>query len=153
MFDPLPRFRPARPAQVSVPRISTPDFTRPVFIAERPSPSPDDSLSAERLALRMAALGRVLDDLPRHARRFARWRCRVAAGAQREVSRLDHDRRGGFPFQPRGGIRSRARTRRIWPLRPGRPPGVRRAGDEVRRVLENTHGLAVMALNERPDTS
>jgi hypothetical protein len=152
LFDPLPRFRSARPATVGVPRISTPGFTRPVFIAVRPPLSPDDPIDAARLGLRLAALGRVLDDLPRHANRFARWR-----------ARLDRDRRSDSAFQEaegranpmvrRGQVRRGVtpRTMRIWPLRPGRPAGLRLAGDELRRILGNTHGLALSAL--RPDTS
>jgi hypothetical protein len=94
-----------------------------------------------------------LDDLPAQAKRFARWRCRVAAGAQREESRLDQgaNRRADFPFEGRVRVKRRPRTTRIWPLRPGPPPGRRLAGDELRQVLENTHGLALMAL--RRDTS
>jgi hypothetical protein len=145
LFDPLPRFRPTRPAQRTVPRISTPGFTRPVFIPVRRPPSPDDPVSAQRLALRFAALGRVLDDLPRQARRFARWRARLK-------QKLDRERESPSPL--RGGVRDggKRRTLRIWPLRPGRPPGLRRASDEGRQVLENTHGLALMALRP-PDTS
>jgi hypothetical protein len=146
LFDPLPRFRPARPAQRAVPRISTPGFTRPVFIPVRPPLSPDDPVTASRLALRIAALGRMLDDLPRQARRFALWRARLK-------QRLDRERESPSPL--RGGVRGggKRRTLRIWPLRPGRPPGLRRASDEGRQVLENTHGLALMAMAERRDTS
>jgi hypothetical protein len=84
--------------------------------------SPDDPIDAARLGLRLAALGRVLDDLPRHANRFARWR-----------ARLDRDRRSDSAFQEaegranpmvrRGQVRRGVtpRTMRIWPLRPGRP--------------------------------
>jgi hypothetical protein len=62
-----------------VPRISFPDFSEPFRIP--PPPAADDPVDATRLARRFAALARVLDDLPREARRFARWRARVAAGA------------------------------------------------------------------------
>lgn len=145
LFDPLRRFLPARPARKAVPRISTPGYSRPVFIPVRQPLSPDDPVSAARLALRLAALERVLDDLPRQARRFALWRARV---------RRDADERARSPSPLRAGDRGRARprTQRIWPLKPGRPPGLRRAGGEGRQILENTHGLALMALRA-PDTS
>jgi hypothetical protein len=49
--------------------------------------------------------------------------------------------------------RTRRRFRRVWPLRPGRPPGWRRRPThEVHEILNLTHGLALWAL-ERPDTS
>ena len=109
------------------PRISFPGATdrRP-----RPlPPTPDDPLDATRLGLRLRALASALDDLPKHARRFARWRARrdraVAAG----------------------------RVRRLSPLRPGRPPGSsRRSGWEVHEILADLQWFAREAL-ERPDTS
>ena len=93
----------------------------------RRPPAPDDPLDATRLALRLQALGAALDDLPRQAKRFARWRARKHAG----------------------------RTRRVWPLRPGRPPGQRpatRRTHEVYEILHDLHGLAFDVL-EHPDTS
>jgi hypothetical protein len=110
-----------------VPRISVPGFSEPFRIP--PPPSADDAIDATRLALRLSALARVLDDLPREARRFARWKARRKAGL----------------------------VRRTWPLRPGRPPGCRPANDgrpwhEVDDVLDTVHGLAFWAL-EKPDTS
>jgi hypothetical protein len=109
-----------------VPRISVPGFSEPYRIP--PPPSPDDPVDARRLALRFAALARVLDDLPREARRFARWKARRQAGL----------------------------VRRTWPMRPGRPPGCRPAGHgprhEVHDILDVVHGLAFWAL-ETPDTS
>ena len=45
------------------------------------------------------------------------------------------------------------RSRRLWPLRPGRPPGwQRKPVHEVHEILDVVHGLAVWAL-ESPDTS
>jgi hypothetical protein len=151
LFDPLRLPGRRRPAARAVPRMSTPGFTQPFAIAARRPPMPDDPVDARRLSLRLAGLGRALEDLPAHARRFASWRCRVAAAVQREECRPGRDRRDEVPSFLRRGARRRPRTMRIWPLRPGRPPGLRRAGDELRQVLENTHGLALMAL--RRDTS
>jgi hypothetical protein len=110
-----------------VPRISFPGFGEP-FAIPLP-PSANDPVDARRLALRFAALAKVLDDLPREAMRFARWKARRDAG----------------------------RVRRVWPLRPGRPPGHRparggRPWHTVDDILETVHGLAFWAL-ESPDTS
>jgi hypothetical protein len=99
-----------------------PGFTQP---ARLPPRSPEGSVGAERLGLRLAALANALDDLPGQALRFARWRARRAAG----------------------------RIPRLGPLRPGRPPGSRRRPDHaVYEVLNVLHGLAFWVLEE-PDTS
>ncbi len=126
LFDPLPGWGGRqRPVARSVPRISVPGCSAPFPVALRRLPSPDDPVNAARLALRLEALDRALDDLPGQARRFARWRAARGAG----------------------------RVRRRWPLRPGRPPGWRRKPvHDVHEVLNVLHGLAFWAL-ESPDTS
>lgn len=87
---------------------------------------PDYLVDATHLAMRLQALGRVLDDLPRHARRFARWRARVTAPD------------------------NTTRFRRTYPLRPGRPPGSRRPPThEVHEVLNDLHHFAFHALELR----
>ncbi len=90
-----------------------------------PAPPPDGLVGAIRLSRRLQALKLALDDLPRQARRLARWRVRrEAAKAPKFKS----------------------------PLRPGHPPGYRRKPvHEVDEVLIECHGLAWDAL--RPDTS
>ncbi len=109
----------------AVPRILFPGVSKPSPIPVRRPPSPQDPIDATRLALRLSALGRALDDLPAQARRFARWRARRDAG----------------------------RVRRVWPLRPGSPPGGRRRPvHEVHQLLNDVHGLAFWVLNS-PDTS
>ncbi len=113
---------PRRPT-VAAPRIWTPGFDDPY----RPHKSslPDYLVGATRLALRLQALGRVLDDLPRHARRFARWRARVTAQRKQHPRRID-------------------------PLRPGRPPGGRRKPThEVHEVLADLQYFAFHALQRR----
>jgi hypothetical protein len=135
LLDPLPRHRPRRTAARSVPRISLPGFTRPFPVARRLPTTPADPVDATRLALRLQALESALDDLPGHARRFARWRARaqidrdfVAAGARR-------------------GKPERGRFRRVWPLRMGRPACPRgKDRHEIHAVLADTHGLALWAL-------
>ncbi|MEO4001533.1 hypothetical protein [Mesorhizobium sp. CAU 1732] len=160
LFDPLPRWRGRRrPAALGVPRIRVPGFSAPSIVALRRPPRADDPIDAARLALRLQALGRALDDLPAHARRFARWRAnRDAISAQNR----NHGAALDPPFcgkgrQAIGGERRIARRgaggRRVWPLRPGRPPGARsRPTHEVHDALATLHGLALWAM-EPPDTS
>ncbi|MCR6650563.1 MAG: hypothetical protein NVV73_03200 [Cellvibrionaceae bacterium] len=129
-----------------MPRISVPGIAAPFPVPAPPSPL--DPLDATRLALRLAALGRTLDDLPVAARRFALWRARIAA-------LTDPSRHGGNAAG--GQAKNPGRARRIWPFRPGRPPGQRPArGREpshpVHAVLDDVHGLALWAL-EPADTS
>jgi hypothetical protein len=139
LFDPprcLPRRR-LRASRTAMPRISVPGWTEPAPLPV--PPAPDDEIDATRLALRLAALARVLDDLPREARRFARWRARGTTGTQ-DVKTPDA-----------------GRLRRVWPLRHGRPPGQRppssrRPAHAVHRILDDVHGLAFDVLNA-PDTS
>jgi hypothetical protein len=154
LFDPLRRFHRRQPARCGVPRISFPGFGEPFPIP--PPPSADDPINAARLALRLAALGRVLDNLPREARRFARWRARRdLASRAKSPSPLwgseGRARQVALPGKVRGGG-----NRRVWPLRPGRPPGHRPANHgprhEVHDILDVTHGLAFWAL-EKSDTS
>ncbi len=93
--------------------------------APDPAPPPDGLVNAERLSRRLQALKLALDDLPRQARRLARWRVR------RETA-------------PSLKFKS--------PLRPGHPPGYRRKPvHEVDEVLIECHGLACDAM--RPNTS
>jgi hypothetical protein len=99
-------------------------FPAPQPVVE-PPPPPDGLVNAARLSRRLQALKSALDDLPRQAKRLARWRLR------REKA-----------------INPKFRS----PLRPGRPPGHRRKPThEVDEVLIECHGLAWDAL--RPDTS
>ncbi|NGO51554.1 hypothetical protein [Allomesorhizobium camelthorni] len=146
LFDPLQHpFRPRPPKQNGVPRISLPGFTEPFPVADRRPPAPNDAVDAGRLGRRLEALGRALDDLPRQALRFARWRVRRDAVGARDRGR----EAAGAQNKPRDADR----IRRLWPLRMGRPPGSRRRpSHEVHDVLTAAHGLAFWAL-EHPDTS
>jgi hypothetical protein len=90
-----------------------------------PPPPPDGLVNAQRLARRLRALKLALDDLPRQAKRMARWRVR------REAVKTP-------TFKS--------------PLRPGQPPGHRRRKiHEVDEILANCHWLAWEAL--KIDTS
>src|SRR5690606_13942583 len=122
-----------------------PGFTAPAPV--RRPPAPFDPLDTTRLGQRLTALAAALDDLPRHARRFARWQARRATSriAQAEASTAAD---------------AGSRPRRFWrvlALRPGRPPGhpparSRHSGHEVHDILATTHDLALWAL-EPSDTS
>jgi len=90
-----------------------------------PPKSPDGLVSARRLIRRLEALEGALADLPRQARRLARWRMRQERS-------------------PNPSFKS--------PLRPGRPPGHRRrAVHQVDELLSECHWLAHYAA--MPDTS
>ena len=90
-----------------------------------PAPPPDGLVNAQRLTRRLQALKLALDDLPRQARRLARWRVR----------------RENVP-----SLKFKS------PLRPGHPPGYRRKPvHEVDEVLIECHGLACYAMES--DTS
>ena len=135
LLDPPKPFHPRGAAAPGVPRISFPGSLAPSPIAPARPPMPDDPLDASRLALRLKALSAALDDLPRQAARFARWQARGADAA--------------------GAQAAKRRTRRAWPLRPGRAPGQRpprQRGHEVYEVLHDLHALAFDVL-DNPDTS
>jgi hypothetical protein len=90
-----------------------------------PVSQPDGLINAERITRRLQALKLALEDLPRQARRMARWRVR------REAVKTP-------TFKS--------------PLRPGQPPGHRKKPThEVDEVLTECHGLARWAME--PDTS
>ena len=141
--NPFPRRRPRGKPSTSVPRCLH-DLTGRHAIRVR-LPSPHDPIDATRLGQRLAALASALDDMPAQALRFARWRAH-------------RDRMRGQPPSP-------GRFRRIWPLRPGRPPGGRLSRfdpvarrlsriREVDEVLAHAHAMALYALERpRPDTS
>lgn len=133
LFDSLrgqPRRR--RPVPTVVPRIRVIGWSDPAPLPVRPKPLPDDPLDAARLRCRLTALAAALDDLPRQARRLARWRYRRDAALQR------------------------GRAHRLSPLRPGPPPGLPKPGTgrahAVHATLDDLHGLAFWVL-QHPDTS
>jgi len=93
--------------------------------ASTPPKSADGMVSAERVIRRLEALESALADLPRQARRLARWRMRQEKA-------------------PNPSFKS--------PLRPGRPPGHRRrAVHPVDELLSECNWLARYAA--MPDTS
>jgi hypothetical protein len=141
LFDPRKRFKPVRAMKSTwrVPRISflppPPDPTVAAIFAARaarvsapaavPPPPSDGLASAQGLTRRLAALKSALEDLPRQAKRLARWQ-------QRRKEAPDH--------------------KFLSPLRYGRPPGYRRKPiHEVDEVLVECDDLAWEAM--KPDTS
>jgi hypothetical protein len=141
LFDPRKRFKPVRAMKSTwrVPRISflppPPDPTVAAIFAARaarapapaavPPPPSDGLASAQGLTRRLAALKSALEDLPRQAKRLARW----------------YERRKAAPDH-----------KFLSPLRPGRPPGYRRKPiHEVDEVLIECDDLAWEAM--KPNTS
>lgn len=136
LFDPRKRFpelrQPGRRPTRRHPRIhffgNDPRMVA-LWPAPRPvvdlPPPPDGLVNGERLSRRLQALKLALEDLPRQARRLARWRLRRESMQSPKFKS---------------------------PLRPGRPPGYRRKPvHEVDEVLIECHGLACWAME--PDTS
>ena len=113
--------------QSANPRLSFSSSYDPNFFA--PSiEHPDEPVNAALLFSRMRALRHALSDLPKQARRLARWRAR------------------------RNELLKARRPTRITPFRPGLPPGWRqRSIHAVDDVLRECHGLAIHAVNG-PDT-
>ncbi len=141
--------RPRRARAPGVPRIWAPGFPEPDRLPLRLPPLPGDPIDARRLALRLQAIGRALDDLPGHARRFARWRARRDAAMQG----IRHAFGEQEIRQDAPGAAPAWLPRRLTPLRPGRPPGGRRKPThEVHDVLADLQYFAVQAL-ERRDSS
>jgi hypothetical protein len=92
-----------------------------------PAPPPSDGLvDATRLARRLQAAAFALADLPRQAKRLARWRLKRA-----NISHL----------------------KMRYPMRPGRPPGHRaKKTHEIDEILSECHYFAWEAM-KKPDTS
>jgi hypothetical protein len=99
-FDPrIPLFRPA-----------------PAVASDEPDPPEDHTVDAGPLCRRLVAIRSALEDLPRQAKRYARWRAR--------------------PPEAR-------RPKRLDSLRTGPPPGLRRKPiHEVDEILAECHWLA-----------
>ena len=109
--------------RLSLFRQQQPDRAAPV--PEENGTADDDTVNAMPLCRRLAAIRGALEDLPRQARRFARWRARPIEARRPQLST---------------------------PLRLGPPPGHRkRQTHEVDRILDDCHWLARTV--PEPDTS
>jgi hypothetical protein len=99
-----------------------------LFDSRKAFGDPDDiptPISGPRIRQRLSLLARALEQLPREAKRMARW--------QKRRAQMDN-------------------SRFIFPLRPGPPPGhQQRPREDIDDILKECHALAWMAL--RPDTS
>jgi hypothetical protein len=133
LIDPLKRFAPedfewGKAKEQSIPRISVPGLFDPVF---PPQQLPSDGMIASAaLGRRVQALRFALDNLPREARRLARWK------AKRELER-----------------QAGAEPGRLSPFRPGYAPGYHRhKPQEVDDILSECHHFAREAW-DAPDTS
>jgi hypothetical protein len=125
LFDPRPRLslRRAGPASRAIPRIHVFGSDPRVAAlwsappADSAAPSTDDGrIDTRRLLLRLEAVKRALEDLPREARRLRRWQAKRTEAL-------------GAPLRS--------------PLRPGRPPAFRKNPVcEADRVLTDCHELA-----------
>jgi hypothetical protein len=130
LIDPLKRFAPEgfewakewEKAQV-MPRISVPGFIDPVF-ADRFIPMRDDPIECAALRRRLRALKEALENLPRHAKRLARWKIKRDLARQSAV----------------------IKPGRLSPMRPGFAPGYHRhEREEVDVILGDCHYFAVEA--------
>jgi hypothetical protein len=93
--------------------------------ASPPPPPPDGLVAVARLTRRLHVLKSALEDLPRQAKRLARWRLK-----RTNISHL----------------------KMRYPMRPGRPPGHRaKKTHEIDEILSECHYFAWEAL--KPDTS
>ncbi len=127
LIDPLKRFSPEEleDSDGLLPRISLPGVFDPVFPAPQPVLSADELLNAAPILHRLAALQRALNNLPREARRLARWQARQGLSLQRNA-----------PFK----------LQRLSPFRPGLPPGYRKHHlHPVDAVLGDCHYFALEA--------
>jgi hypothetical protein len=135
LIDPLKRFAPEdfewgkAKAQVT-PRISVPGLFDPVF-PPQPVLADDGTIAAAALGRRIQALRFALDNLPREAKRLARWKARRQLQRQAE--------------KPKPG--------RMSPFRPGFAPGYHRTRpQEVDDILSECHHFA-REVWDAPDTS
>jgi hypothetical protein len=115
-----------------LPRISVPGLFDPLFLHAVPVPDRNDSIGTAALIRRIRALKQALDNLPRHAKRLARWK------ARRELARQAAKWKPG----------------RMSPMRPGFAPGIHRSKPgEIDEILADCHYFAREAWEWTPDTS
>ncbi len=104
----------------TLPRISLPGYFDPVF-APPAEPLDQAFINAAHLGRRLATLKRALENLPREAKRLARWQ------AKRSLVLANQ---------------SAAKPIRLSAFRHGRPPGFRlKVTHEVDAILRECHGL------------
>lgn len=127
LFDPLKRFSPEDYDNNALPHVSFHSSSE-VESSMPPLLTADQPVDASQLLGRLRALRHALSDLPRQARRLARWQAR------------------------RDLLLKAKRPTRITPFRHGLPPGWReRPIHEIDAVLRECHRLA-LDLRTGPDT-
>ena len=127
LFDPLKRFPLDDHDNNALPHFNFQNADDEAFDSPHLSP-PDEPVDANQILCRLRALRHALNDLPRQARRLARWQAR------------------------RDLLLKACRPTRMSIPRPGLPPGWRqRSIHEVDDVLKECHGLAIYAV-KGPDT-
>jgi hypothetical protein len=104
-----------------LPRIWVPGLFDPVFANPASFPPRDDPIDAAALVRRVQALKEALDNLPRHAKRLARWRAKGGLARQDGVNKPG----------------------RLTPFRPGYAPGLHRTGQrEIDFILRDCYHFA-----------
>ena len=145
LIDPLKRFAPEGFGWAkewgkdwgkvpSIPRISVPGLSDPVFLEPKPFPSRDDVIDTSALVRRIRSLKSALETLPRQALRLARWKARSDLARKAAV------------WKPG----------RLSPMRPGFAPGYHRTDRrEIDRIMSDVHYFAGEAWAKwvKPDTS
>jgi hypothetical protein len=143
LIDPLKRFAPQDfgwaqewsqdwGKEQVIPRISVPGLFDPVFPQAVPVPDRNDPIGTAALIRRIRSLQDALGNLPRHARRLARWKAKNDPARQAESRK---------PV-------------RLSPFRPGPAPGLRRHEErEIDMILGDCHYFAYEAWKWKPDTS
>jgi hypothetical protein len=127
LLDPLKQFDAEAIWDVAPPALLAVSAIFDPALGFRAVPSLQEPVSASLLGLRLNALIRALDDLPRQARRLVRWK------AQRDLAL---------------GLKGSFRPLRLSPIRPGLAPGRRqRSSHEIDDVLRECHGLALDRMN------
>ncbi len=133
LIDPLKRFAPQDfgwaqewsqdwGKEQVLPRISVPGLFDPVFPQAIPVPDRNDPIGTAALLRRIRSLKEALDNLPRHARRLARWK-----------AKSELPRQPGIPHKPG----------RLSPFRPGLAPGKHRHEErDIDRILGDCHYFA-----------
>ena len=132
LIDPLKHFSADMWNQDIPPFVYVDENSDPAF-AHRQALLAEAPVDATLLFNRLRAMRIALHDLPRQARRLARWQARQNLEFENRKTNPD------APFKPM----------RRSPFRPGPPPGSQRRGlREVDRVLKDVHYFAVEAFYE-----
>ena len=138
LVDPLKRFAPADfgwaqewsedwGKEQVVPRISVPGLFDPVFPQVTPVPNRDDPIGTAALLRRIRSLKSALDNLPRHAKRLARWKAKNELALKAEIQKPG----------------------RVSPFRPGPAPGKHLHEErEIDAILGDCHYFARKAWDD-----